>query len=308
MSNIFTPRTGNAGKGGSGLPSGAIGGLLSVPLIIAAVVAIVVWMSYTPVDEGEVGVKLRWGQAVDTLQPGFNIVIPFMETVVFLPTREQTYTFDKPLNTYSKDIQAADNKVSVTYSIDGAKAIEVYSKYGPNYLASIIIPIINKRFKEVFGRYEAEKIVNQRKELGEEIDEAVRSNMPPGILIRGVQIENIEFSEKYEEAREQAAEAEAAVNKARQQLAQKKVDAERVVVQATADATARITAARAEADAIRLRGDAEAAALQAKSAALRDNPSYVALTAAEKWDGKLPTTFVPGSTVPFVTIPRGSAP
>jgi uncharacterized membrane protein YqiK len=69
-----------------------------------------------------------------------------------------------------------------------------------------------------------------------------------------------------------------------------------------------VTAAKAEADAIRLKGEAEAAALQAKSAALRDNPSYVALTAAEKWDGKLPTTFVPGSTVPFVTIPRGSNP
>ena len=50
------------------------------------------------------------------------------------------------------------------------------------------------------------------------------------------------------------------------------------------------------------------AALAAKAAALRDNPNYVSLTAAEKWDGKLPTTFVPGSAVPFVTVPRGSNP
>ena len=55
-----------------------------------------------------------------------------------------------------------------------------------------------------------------------------------------------------------------------------------------------------------LRGEAEAAALTAKSAALRDNPGYVALTAAEKWDGKLPQTMVPGSAVPFVTVPRGA--
>jgi regulator of protease activity HflC (stomatin/prohibitin superfamily) len=307
MSNIFTPRSGNTPNRGPSLPGG-FGSLLSIPVVIAAVVAIVILMSYTPIDEGEVGVKLRWGQAVDTLRPGFNIVIPFMESVVILPTREQTYTFDKPLNTYSKDIQAANNKVSVTYSIDASKAIEVYSKYGSDFLNTIITPIVNKRFKEVFGRYEAERIVNQRQKLGEEIEEAVRVNMPQGILVRGVQIENIEFSEKYEDAREQAAEAEAAVNKARQQLEQKKVDAERVVVQATADATARVTAAKAEADAIRLRGEAEAAALQAKAAALRDNPSYVALTAAEKWDGKLPTTFVPGSAVPFVTVPRGGNP
>jgi regulator of protease activity HflC (stomatin/prohibitin superfamily) len=305
MSNIFTPRAGNAGKGPSG---GGYSGLLSVPIIAIAAGVIIVWMSYTPIDEGEVGVKLRWGQAVGTLSPGFNIVIPFMESVVVFPTREQTYTFDKPLNTYSKDIQESNNKVSVTYSVDGPKAIEVYSKYGSNFLNTIITPIVNKRFKEVFGRYEAERIVNQRQKLGEEIEESVRSNMPQGILIRGVQIENIQFSEKYEDARESAAEAEAAVNKARQQLEQKKVDAERVVVQATADATARITAAKADADAIRLKGEAEAAAIQAKAAALRDNPGYVALTSAEKWDGKLPTTFVPGSTVPFVTIPRGANP
>ena len=305
MSNIFTPRSGNAPKGTSG---GGFSSLLSLPIIAIAVGVIVVWMSYTPVDEGEVGVKLRWGQAVDILQPGFNIVIPFMESVVFLPTRTQKYTYGELLNTYSKDIQAADNKVSVTYSIDGSKAIKVYSHYGQDFLHTIITPIVNKRFKEVFGKYEAERIVNERQKLGEEIEVSVRANMPDGILIGGVQIENIQFSKTYEEAREEAASAEAAVNKARQQLEQKKVDAERVVVQATADATARITSAKADADAVRLRGDAEAAAIQAKAAALRDNPGYVALTAAEKWDGKLPTTFVPGSTVPFVTIPRGGNP
>lgn len=305
MSNIFKPRTSEPGR--PSMPGG-LGGLLSLPLIVIAVVVFVVWMSYTPIDEGEVGVKLRWGQAVDTLHPGFNIVIPFMESVVILPTRTQKYTFEEPLNSYSKDIQAADNKVSVNYSVDGAKAIEVYSRYGPDFLHTIITPNVNKRFKEVFGKYEAAEIVNQRQKLGEEIENSVRKNMPPSIIIEGVQIENIQFSKTYEEAREEAASAEAAVNKARQQLEQKKVDAERVVVQATADATARVTAAKAEADAIRLRGEAEAAALKAKAESLRDNPGYVALTAAEKWDGKLPTTFVPGSTVPFVTVPRGSNP
>ena len=63
--------------------------------------------------------------------------------------------------------------------------------------------------------------------------------------------------------------------------------------------------AKAEADAIKLKGDAEASAIQAKANALRENPSLVALAATEKWDGKLPSTFVPGSAVPFLQIPRG---
>jgi regulator of protease activity HflC (stomatin/prohibitin superfamily) len=308
MSNIFTPRTGNTGRGGASLPSGFSRAFV-VAIVVIGIAAIVVLTSYRTIDQGEIGVKLRWGEAVDTLHPGFHIVLP-MEAVVVFPTQNRTYTFrnNEELNSYSKDIQEARNTVSVTYSIDGTKAIEVYSKYGPNFLESIIKPIVSRRFKEIFGKYDAREIVNSREKLGTEIEDNVRQNMPEGILIRGVQIENIDFSDEYEHAIEAAAQAEAAVRKARQELEQKKVDAERVVVQATADATARVTAAKAEADAIRLRGEAEASALQAKAAALRDNPGYVALTAAEKWDGKLPTTFVPGSTVPFVTVPRGSNP
>jgi len=310
MSNIFTPRTGNTGKGGPTFPTGggSMRGLISIPIIIVGVVAlIVVWSSFIRIDEGDVGVKLRFGQAVDTLHPGLQFLVPFVETVTVFSTRTQKRSYQN-VAAYSKDIQEATNLVSVNYRIDPAKAIEVYSRYGIAYADSIIDPVVFKRFKEIFGKYDAREIVNLRDKLGLEIENNIRGNMPDGILIEGVQIENIDFSDDYEKAIEGAAQAEAAVRKARQELEQKKVDAEKVVVQATADATARVTAAKAEAEGIRLKGEAEAAALQAKSAALRDNPSYVALTAAEKWDGKLPTTFVPGSTVPFVTIPRGSAP
>lgn len=306
MSNIFTPRSGQPNR--PQLPSG-FPSFLSVPIIVAIVGVIVVFLAwpFRTIDQGDVGVKLRWGQAVEVLQPGLSIVWPGLERVVVLSTRTQKRTYDK-VNSYSRDIQQGDNLITVNYRMDPAKAIDVYSRYGESYAASIIDPVIYKRFKEIFGKYDAADIVNQRDKLGLEVENNIRQNMPAGILIEGVQIENIDFSDSYEEAIEAAATAEASVRKARQELEQKKVDAEKVVVQAQADAQARIAAAKAEADAIRLKGEAEAAALQAKAAALRDNPGYVALTAAEKWDGKLPQTFVPGSTVPFLTIPRGSAP
>lgn len=305
MSNIFTPRTGGStGKGGPSLPS-AFGGLVKAPIIIAAVVGVlIVWSGFTTIDQGNIGVRLRFGEAIGTMQPGFHIVIPFMDRVVTFSTRtkKQTYT---QVNAYSRDIQAADNLVSVNYRVDGAKAIEVYSRYGENFVDSIISPVIFKRFKEIFGKYDAREIVNSRDKLGIEVENNIRQNMPNGIIIEGVQIENIEFSDAYEQAIEATAQAEASVRKAMQELAQKKVDAEKVVVQAQADAQARLAAAKAEADAIKLKGEAEASAIQAKANALRENPGLVALTATEKWDGKLPTTFVPGSAVPFVQIPRG---
>ena len=307
MANIF-PRAGGSSRSGPPDGSGGVRSFLSVPIIIIGVILVLVWLAwpFRTIDQGEVGVKLRWGQAVSVLQPGFNIVVPGMEHVVLLSTRTLKRTYEK-VNTYSRDIQQADNLISVNYRIDPAKAIDIYSRYGESYAASIIDPVIYKRFKEVFGGYDAADIVNQRAKLGKEVEQSIQQNMPPGIIIEGVQIENIDFAPTYVEAIEAAATAEAAVRKAKQELEQKKVDAEKVVVQANADAEARIAQAKAESEAIRLRGDAEAAAIQAKAAALRDNPSYVALTAAEKWDGKLPQTMVPGSAVPFVTVPRGAA-
>ena len=41
---------------------------------------------------------------------------------------------------------------------------------------------------------------------------------------------------------------------------------------------------------------------RAVGGALRDNPALVALIQAEKWDGKLPNTMVPGSAVPFLSV------
>jgi hypothetical protein len=53
---------------------------------------------------------------------------------------------------------------------------------------------------------------------------------------------------------------------------------------------------------VKLQGDAEAHAINARGKALRDNPSLIQLVQAEKWDGKLPTTMVPGQTVPFINV------
>lgn len=60
--------------------------------------------------------------------------------------------------------------------------------------------------------------------------------------------------------------------------------------------------AKSKAEATRMAGEAEAAAIDAKGRALKDNPQLVDLVQAERWDGVLPTTMVPGGSVPMVTL------
>ena len=90
MSNIFTPRSG----GNPNRPT-LPGGALSLPLLVlAAALFLVVWSGFTTIDQGNIGVRLRFGQAVDTLQPGFHIIFPFMDRVVIFSTRTKKETYE----------------------------------------------------------------------------------------------------------------------------------------------------------------------------------------------------------------------
>ena len=79
-----------------------------------------------------------------------------------------------------------------------------------------------------------------------------------------------------------------------------KANAIRAEAQANADATR--LSGEAKAVNIKITGEAEAAAIEARGKALASNPNLVTLVQAERWNGVLPTTMVPGSSVPFVAI------
>ena len=74
------------------------------------------------------------------------------------------------------------------------------------------------------------------------------------------------------------------------------------MLRAQADADALRAQFTAEADGIKLRGEAEATAIRARAEALATNTNLVNLNAIDKWDGKLPTTQIPGAAMPFIGI------
>src|SRR4029078_9391983 len=107
--------------------------------------------------------------------------------------------------------------------------------------------------------------------------------------------------------------SEVEVKTLHQNAEREKVQAQITVTQANAKANAVRAEAQASADALRLNGDAqatnnritgeaEAAAIEARAKALGTNPNLVTLVQAERWNGVLPTTLVPGSSVPFVSV------
>ena len=117
---------------------------------------------------------------------------------------------------------------------------------------------------------------------------------------RSVQIENIDFSDAYENSVEERMKAEVEVQKVQQNLAREKINADMMRTKAQGEADARLAQAEAQAKSIELVGKAEAEAIRAKSEAMKENPNYIQMLQAEKWDGKLPVTMIPNGSLPIL--------
>jgi regulator of protease activity HflC (stomatin/prohibitin superfamily) len=266
-----------------------IGGAVVVGLIALTVIG----GSFYTVDQGERGVILRNGAVVGTAEPGLGFKLPIVDSVREINVQTQARVYEKVM-VYSRDQQNANLQVSVNYRLASDKVEQIYSEFGSRdgIVTRLLDRQVPEEVKNVFGKFNAVTAIQERARLGMEIQEAIQKASSNAMLIvESVQVENIDFSDAYEKSIEQRMLAEVEVQKVQQNAEREKVQAEIAVIQA-----------KAQADAVKLQGDAEAHAINARGKALRDNPALIELVQAEKWDGKLPTTMVPGQTVPFINV------
>ena len=284
--------------------------LLYVASALVAVIGLSVLLgSWYTIDERERGVILRYGKVTGVATPGLGFKLPLIDKVVEVSLETFKTRFEKT-PAYSADQQTAELTLSVNWRTSESAVVDVYRQYsGVNGLAErIVFPRVFEATKTVFGRNTAVTAIQHRAVLNAAIEDAIRSALKDTpVIIEGVQVENIDFSDVYQKSVEQRMLAEVEVQRIRQNAEREKVNAEITVTQAEAQARAQLARARAEADAIRLRGEAEATAIRARGQALQDNPALVSLVQAERWDGRLPATMVPGGALPMLAL-GGSRP
>jgi len=271
------------------------GGLLAVLLLIALM------GSWYTVNETERGVLLRNGALVGVVEPGLSFKIPLIETVKRISVQSNATTY-QGLQAYSKDQQTATLNVSVSWHVVPAEVGKVYMQYQDldGLVSRLISRQVPTQVENVFGQYNAVSAVQNRGKFVADVTKAIRDSVTGPVVIDGVQVENIDFSDDYERSIALRMKAEVEVKTREQMLATEQVEAQIVVTRAQADADSKVAQAKADAEATRLRGSAEADAIKAKTLALSSNPMLIELTKAERWDGKLPTTVLPNGTLPFI--------
>jgi regulator of protease activity HflC (stomatin/prohibitin superfamily) len=293
MSNPWTPKVDIPRISPRPGPFLAGAGVLAVLFLL--------YSTYFTIDQGERGVILHWGAIAGEAEPGLHFKMPIVTTIEKISVQIQKDAFersgdnDSRMQAYSRDQQPATIAVSVNYHVTDASA--VYAQYGS--LANMELRIINPRayeqLKNVFGQFDAADAIQKRASLNAEVYNAIRTAVRGPVVIDSVQIEDISFSQQYENAVE--ARMQAIV---KQQQAE--ADKQKRIIDADASAYEVKAAADAKAHQIEVQGNAEAGAIKARGDALRDNPGLPTLVAAEKWNGVLPTTMVPGNSLPFVNV------
>lgn len=276
---------------------------LATTIVVVVLAIIVIAGSVYTIDEGERGVILRTGAVAGIAQPGLGFKIPILDRIVPISVQTNSVVY-RNMEAYSRDQQLAEMTVSVTYRIVPEEVDDVYAQYGSE--AGIISRLIDRRVNElaktVFGQFNASEAIQERARLNRQVSEAIQAAVVGPIIIESIQIEDVAFSVTYEQSIEARMLAEVEVQRRTQELEQQRVQAQITVTVAQAEADARLAAATVAAQATRLAGEAEADAIRARGEALRDYPELISLVTAEAWDGRLPTSMIPGSALPFIDV------
>ncbi|MCX7041444.1 MAG: prohibitin family protein [Gammaproteobacteria bacterium] len=273
---------------------------------VVAVVVVLLMMtlffgSWYTIDQGERGVHLRNGAVVGSAEPGLGFKLPVFDTIKRISVQNLTVQYDK-VSAYSKDQQTAEIRVSVSFHVPPGEVIALYSEYGSveGLTSRLVDRQVPTQVENVFGQYTAISAVQNRVTFVKDVTKAIRDAVKGPLVIDGVQIENIDFSDAYEKSIELRMQAEVLVQTEKQNLEKEKVQAQIAVTQANGAADSSLARARADAEATRIKGEAEATAIKARAQALAQNQDLVELTKAERWNGVLPTTMIPNTAIPFL--------
>jgi len=231
--------------------------------------------SFGEIPAGYRGVVLRFGATTgEVKQPGLYTVVPYITTVVPMNVQVQAYSADA--TAASQDLQTVTTKVTLNFSVDADKVVDIYNRLNLDYQDRIIVPAIQEATKAATARFSAEELITRRPEVRDLLDRNLQSRLGAfDMHIAAMSITNFEFSKEFADAIEAKVVAYQNYLKAQNQLKQAQVDAQTA-----------IAAAQGQAQANNLRR----AAISALT---------VQYDAVQKWDGHLPTVT---SGVPLLNL------
>lgn len=285
--------------------SHTVGGKIRTALLSfgAAMLLLTAWLAAFNVQEGEVGIVKRNGAFLRIADPGLSFKIPYVDTVDPIEVRQRASHLDIVVPT--RDPIALPIKATVNWFVNKPAIEDLYKTYGSmeQFEARIVIPAFQSAIKDATGKIELSALFGDRTKLETDSLTLTKAKTPAHVMsIASMYITDIDFPDSYEKQILEKRVAEEAVL-TQEQVTKKQQEEVKQTVQ-TADANMQAAKKQAEgvAEAIRLKGEAEAGAIKARADALAANPAGLEYERIRAWaeGGKFPETFMGGDAAASV--------
>ncbi|MCA9374314.1 prohibitin family protein [Candidatus Peregrinibacteria bacterium] len=246
--------------------------------IILLVFLVNILSFFTIVQPGERGLLLQFGTIKAIYEPGLHFQVPIVNKVVILDVRTQKNEVD--VSAASKDLQEIQTRVALNYHADPSRVDQLYQNIGDEYETRIISPAIQESVKAITAQFTAEELITKRAQVKEQIRSDILNRLQTYfIVIDDLSIVDFNFSPEFDRAIE-----------AKQTAVQQALKAENDLRRIEIEAQQKIATAEAEAESIRIQGEA-----------LKENADLIELKAVERWNGVLPA-YMMGDTIPLLNL------
>lgn len=264
-----------------------VAGTLSfVGAFISLICFIIVPFSIRVVEANEVAVVKYWGEAKEIRTSGTHFNDYISSSYVYYPISIQQ--IDNEIQAYSQDAQAMTAKLVVQYKVQADKVINITKEYGDNeVLKTRIQSIAEEKVKSVLSKKQAMAIIETRATLSSDILTAMEGAFDSYyVVVTNVVINDISFSEAFEQAVENKMIAEQDQLKAEYEKQKKITEAEALLEVAKKEAEASIEKSKGDAEALKIMQEAwDNLSTEVKEVMLKQ-------LAIESWNGQLPDTMV----------------
>jgi regulator of protease activity HflC (stomatin/prohibitin superfamily) len=239
--------------------------------VLGVIALVVVWVFFvTTVPAGMIGVQDTFGSvSQETFQPGIHLKWPWT-AVRIMSVQTQKYidygSSDKAtITALSNDGLTTTMGIAVNYRLNPEKAVDIYKNVGLNYPDVIMVNPIHSVPRDLISKYDTKTLYSASREgttdrakLEQELFEGITGRInqigvPGSVVIEQVSIRDIDFPQAYKDTITAKMNMDTEIATKRSELDKERIEAERKVVIAKADADANIARANGDAESTRIR-------------------------------------------------------
>jgi regulator of protease activity HflC (stomatin/prohibitin superfamily) len=246
-------------------------------MIVVAVFVILVLVSISLgvriVPQGSKNVVQRLGKYHKTLGPGLNIILPYIDRVAYKVT-----TKDIVLDIPSQDVITRDNAIIVANAVAYINIISPEkSVYGIEDYRIAIQTLVQTSLRSIIGEMDLDDALSSRDRIKTRLKDSISDDISDwGIILKTVEIQDINPSDTMQKAMEEQAAAE------RQRRATV-TSAEGEKSAAILEADGRLEASKRDAQAQVVLAEASQRAIQKVTEAIKENELPVMYLLGEKY-------------------------